>query len=1468
MPLDTHAVRKVIAHGASIAAVHAASHHSAGDVWKHTAAGSGHQGSTDLLHLPDSDFNSTPLSNVPGALQMQAGDLGGAVVEIGKAQGALATTGALFGALTAAEQMVSTLVSAIPFPAFPAVRVSDFDVGLPHAHNHPPNLIPPAPPIPLPSTGPVIAIPYVSGAATVLINGMPAGRCGDVGMGIWCGGFFPMFEIFLGSSSVWLEGMRAARIGVDITKHCTFSAPKPEDPPMGPMIGTTISASPNVIIGGVPMPSLTAMAVGAVLKVAFKGLGKVIRLAQATKTGAAFARSVGKAANDLMDHLGVGPASALRNRVNRALCAVTGHPVDIATGKVFVDAIDFELPGPLPLIWQRVWYSTSTYDGPLGQGWHHSLDQAISLGADTMAIRLGDGRAVILPLSPIGQTHHVPTEQLWVTRHEDSVVVQTFGRLNYHFGPAAGCSTWPLQRITFLQNWVRLDRDGTGLLTGLETSSGRRLVFRHDDRRLLLSVDLLLDGSAECSRLIEHRYDEHGRLREVLDCLRECRTLYDYRGNLLVEEVAANGGRFRFTYDGVGPFARCVRTEGDGRALYRDLTYDDAAQCTQVGYLDDAPTRHDWLPDGTVWRTEIEPGFEILTRRDEQRDPSVVSTAYGGSFQFSRDAATRSVTVVHPRGFAFRFERDENDQPYLLETPDGSIWLRHFDERGELESVIDPAGNAFRYDHDGRGLLRSIASPDGMHVAFAHDAAGMLASETDWAGFITRFEHDRLGRLARVELPDGAIYAMERDAAGRLVTLHRPDGSMRSYAWDAMNDLVSYRDEGGAVWQWSYNKTRQPVKIARPDGSLVTVAYDSEDRPTEIINRRGGRTTFERDRRGRVVRETDFGGRITNYVYGKGSRVVAVERCDGTRVIPDYDLDGQLVGLTDAQSRKTSWTYDWRGRLTAAADDGSALELTYDPCGNLVRSGAAFETKPPASGAIELRYQYDARGRRIARSLSCGANLGFSYDANGWLCEVRRDGNLLLQIERDARGRPVAICCPGGARLDQDFDTLGRLIGQNLEGADPYRRTYRYNEFGTLSEVVEDDRTVLHAEYDSFGRLVRVASEGNWPYGEITRDQRGFATSTSNGASLELAPDGRVTACDDAQPVYNDLGHLVQVNVAGGRLRLDYDGRDRLSRVSRDGEDVASYGYDALDRRIWKCTSGETRHFIWDDWTLVAEIVGDRVTEYIVDPATQMPLARLAGGTLEIYHTDQVGVPFRVSDGTGRCRWTAAPDLEHGCVPRAGGTVAQPLRLPGQYHDEETGLHYNGYRYYSPGFGRYISPDPAGVLVSEDLYGYVDNPLDQIDPWGLVFERPYSNSEVTDILDASEGRPSPTTGVDGHSRKTHVNQTNEQLRDRVHDPSEPNVTSTFEGSQAQNRAATEALNSPAGQAKLRELDLNPTKKRVTINAPTSGETVRGTRLDQGWVKRGRSTRTTVTVDVLDRTPGAEVIHIQTCYGRL
>jgi hypothetical protein len=54
-----------------------------------------------------------------------------------------------------------------------------------------------------------------------------------------------------------------------------FSAPKPSDPPLGPLFGMTIMASGNVLIGGVPMPSLLGKGIEAAVKKLMKGLAKV-----------------------------------------------------------------------------------------------------------------------------------------------------------------------------------------------------------------------------------------------------------------------------------------------------------------------------------------------------------------------------------------------------------------------------------------------------------------------------------------------------------------------------------------------------------------------------------------------------------------------------------------------------------------------------------------------------------------------------------------------------------------------------------------------------------------------------------------------------------------------------------------------------------------------------------------------------------------------------------------------------------------------------------------------------------------------------------------------------------------------------------------------------------------------------------------------------------------------------------------
>jgi len=66
-------------------------------------------------------------------------------------------------------------------------------------------------------------------------------------------------------------------------------------------------------------------------------------------------------------------------------------------------------------------------------------------------------------------------------------------------------------------------------------------------------------------------------------------------------------------------------------------------------------------------------------------------------------------------------------------------------------------------------------------------------------------------------------------------------------------------------------------------------------------------------------------------------------------------------------------------------------------------------------------------------------------------------------------------------------------------------------------------------------------------------------------------------------------------------------------------------------------------------------------------------------------------------------------------------SVVCNFRFPGQYYDNETGLHYNWHRYYDPQTGRYLRPDPIGLLGGINLFKYsLNNPINSIDPLGLA----------------------------------------------------------------------------------------------------------------------------------------------------
>jgi RHS repeat-associated protein len=179
------------------------------------------------------------------------------------------------------------------------------------------------------------------------------------------------------------------------------------------------------------------------------------------------------------------------------------------------------------------------------------------------------------------------------------------------------------------------------------------------------------------------------------------------------------------------------------------------------------------------------------------------------------------------------------------------------------------------------------------------------------------------------------------------------------------------------------------------------------------------------------------------------------------------------------------------------------------------------------------------------------------------------------------------------------------------------------------------------------------------------------------------------------------------------------------------------YRYNAFGERVAKwgayVPSGPYR-YVYDT---AGHLIGEYDTNNTLRQETvylgDMPIAVVkpgaTAGSVATYnvHADHLNTPRAVLDSANTVVWrwdNTDPFGGNAANSNPDGdsvTFDYNLRFPGQYYDKETGLHYNGRRYYDPQSGRYLTPDPIGLAGGMNVYGYVGgNPVSGIDPLGLT----------------------------------------------------------------------------------------------------------------------------------------------------
>lgn len=1238
----------------------------------------------------------------------------------------------------------------------PSAKMMDPVMGVDVHIIQPPGPVPPVP-VPHPFVGmlidPMDLVPIVG--ATVLVNGMPRAIAGTAGKAIPphipIGGVFVKppaneCEMFMGSATVIADGDPASYMALPALSCQDIGMPAPprsnpkKKTKMKSLVLPTsvvlpIPAGLPVLIGG--PPTISMMALG--MKAGMAALGKLMRTGAVRRLVRRGSRAVHARAARIMNRLGISESSRIRNRVHRAICSITGHPVDVATGKVFTESVDLLLPGPLPLRLERVWYSTSTYQGPLGNGWHHSYDLAVVRHEAGVFVRLPDGRHAEFdePLPSAPSWNQMEGASLACI--DDCYQLTTSDGLSYRFPlpPEDPGLMDGLPVVSLLDavadrngNAIRFEREA-GVLVGIVDSAGRRLAVEVDQYGRIHRISFPMHGDAPATSLVTYSYDSIGNLVGVYNAL-GAPELYQYERYLLVRETDRAGASFHFTWDRDDEYARCTRTWGDDGAYARWLVYDDQLKLTRVTDSRGATTVYHWNELGLVDRLVSPGGGEWTTKWDDTGRKVEEQDPLGGTTAFSYDQHGRLTGIRDPDGAERSFIYTPDGRLIAAADPTGGVWQSEFDERGNVVAVIDPLGGTYAYTLDSRGLPVELRDPLGRVRSCEWDGQGNLVLLRYRNGREVRSSYDALGRVVERTDSDGSVTRLTWNALGLIAMVEGPSGSMCEFGYDTAGNLVAATDELRRVRQYVWGIRGALTAVIEPDGATTQYTYDTEGDLVAVTDALGRQWRFARDMDGRIVAEQDFTGRIIRYEHDVAGRVVAWRNGRGQTTTLERTASGRVISRRYHDGRRDNLAYDAAGRLIRAENTSARVELEYDGLGRVVRETLNDES---------VVSQYDQVGNRVRRESPFGRELRMTYTSEGQLSSVRYGRDTILALEYDLLGREIRRLLPGGAVSERQFSRKGALGTQSVraEGRILFARHYEYDSAGQL--VVVEDREFGRTEFmrrpdgslsgarvgDQHASTFPVDRAGQVPGAPVPAPNT--TRAAAGGPEGERRIDGMVLRFDPD-------GNLVEKSGAGQHLWFRYDTLGQLERVDGPDGPVASFAYDALGRRVAKHAGGRTVRFLWDGDVLVGERLwsdGEEgevpgagkkpareldAREFLCDEVDFTPLLVFRDAWSGAVECDQVGTPRAVFDDSGLA-WIA--DYEaFGQIRSQRGEGQLPFRFPGQYEDSETGLHYNRFRYFDPELRMYSSPDPVGLDAGLLQHNYVPDPTVWIDPFGLI----------------------------------------------------------------------------------------------------------------------------------------------------
>jgi RHS repeat-associated protein len=751
-------------------------------------------------------------------------------------------------------------------------------------------------------------------------------------------------------------------------------------------------------------------------------------------------------------------------------------------------------------------------------------------------------------------------------------------------------------------------------------------------------------------------------------------------------------------------------------------------------------------PDGTELRRGYDEMSNVIWEAayvaayaPSYRPPSWSDTALLSASQFSYDIRGRLSELK-----AWQFEGAQ------VPVGDGNATSTFtYDDTLHTITRTDDAGNQWTTRDDGAGRLLEDRAPGGVARTYSYPdnrtirsaepiPSGTLESElalTSW-GEVTRtslrvgsssypimtIAFDEMMRpTTTTSAVTGAQSMTIYDAFGRVrtqrSTVPNGTGEMVSLVYDRDGNptarVSSTDDATTGSWAWRYDAIGRQVRATDPRGGVTTTTFVSGSQlPSIITDPRNvqlqhawGLASSTLD----VVAVDPAGPDLTlGYTWDGLGRLISARRTDeGASAITNtfsYDSLGGLTGETDSQL-PALWSrghhYDGRGLRTSTTAGGSTWSRQYDALGRLgavklgteatalatyTYAGLDHRTKRKSQNGIETSYSYDSLGRLIGQNEQ---NLATSQSVATWGWALPLDGvSRRANLRRGTSGTDNAVFRVDGAL---------RLISEDATSTSTFTLSPTAT-WVSANQTAEGATTSASWQYLLDGRSSWARrTKGTVPT-TYTRDA-GDALRTINSQTVTVDARGAYKT-DGTQAVTYDALGLVKSVVQPGAMRAYR--RDALGRVVTETDQasaVTKYAYDGASRILRQRPSG--------------------AIDLTIDGGLDEHIVTIEGSTRRFLHQDRRGSVFLTTSSTGApLEWIKYS--AYGEASITSSSINTQFGFNGLPHDFAVGLVDMRARLYRPNLGRFLTPDPLGLVDGSNRFAFVGAaPLSHRDPFGL-----------------------------------------------------------------------------------------------------------------------------------------------------